>query len=270
MAETSTKPYLIRAIYEWCTDNGYRPYIAVVVDETTEVPMDFVRNGEIVLNVSADATSQLAIGNEMIEFEARFNRIARRVSIPITNVSAVYAAESGHGMAFDVHRAGDEGDASREGEAIEVQGAEEDSAPGDGGRGQVGGSGGGAGENAGENAGGNAGGNAGERERVAGGSEAAGGLRVVSSTRRAEPGRSTTRKESEAKRDRKDGGADPVRAQARPALLEAVPSPRAGSPGSTVEGADGDASNGRSDDDPGGKPPRKPPSGRKPRLTRVK
>lgn len=105
MSETSTKPYLIRAIHEWCADNGYRPYIAVVVDESTVVPMEFVRSGEIVLNVSADATSGLVIGNELIEFEARFNRVARQVSVPIANVSAIYAAENGRGMAFDVARA---------------------------------------------------------------------------------------------------------------------------------------------------------------------
>lgn len=105
MAETSTKPYLIRAIYEWCNDNGFRPYLAVAVDEHTVVPNEFVRNGEIVLNVSADATSRLVLGNEMIEFEARFNRVARAVSIPVVNVTAVYAAENGHGMAFDVPKA---------------------------------------------------------------------------------------------------------------------------------------------------------------------
>ena len=104
MADTSTKPYLIRAIHEWCTDNGYRPYVAVAVDERTIVPLEFVRNGEIVLNMSADATSRLRIGNDIIEFEARFNRVARAVSIPIENVTAVYAAENGHGMAFDVSK----------------------------------------------------------------------------------------------------------------------------------------------------------------------
>ena len=102
MAETSTKPYLIRAIHEWCTDNGYRPYIAVAVDEHTIVPREFVRNGEIVLNVSADASNRLRLGNDLIEFEARFNRVARQVSIPVENVTAVYAAETGQGMAFEV------------------------------------------------------------------------------------------------------------------------------------------------------------------------
>ena len=101
----STKPYLIRAIHEWCSDHGFRPYIAVAVDAGTQVPMEFVRGGEIVLNVSPEATHRLVIGNDRIEFEARFNRVARQVSVPIANVSAIYAAENGHGMAFEVPRA---------------------------------------------------------------------------------------------------------------------------------------------------------------------
>lgn len=98
----STKPYLIRAIHEWCTDSGYRPYIAVTVDEHTIVPREFVRGGEIVLNVSPAATNRLRIGNDLIEFEARFGGVARAVSIPIDNVSAIYAQETGQGMAFEV------------------------------------------------------------------------------------------------------------------------------------------------------------------------
>ncbi len=105
MAELSTKPYLIRAIHEWCEDSGYRPYIAVAVDDRTIVPREFVRNGEIVLNVSAAATNRLVLGNELIEFEARFSGAVREVSIPIENVSAIYAQETGHGMAFDVPKA---------------------------------------------------------------------------------------------------------------------------------------------------------------------
>lgn len=105
MAEISTKPYLIRAIYEWCTDNGYRPYIAVAVDERTIVPREFVRNGEIVLNVSAMATNRLQMGNELVEFEARFGGSPRQVSIPVENISAIFAQENGHGMAFEVPKA---------------------------------------------------------------------------------------------------------------------------------------------------------------------
>jgi len=102
MAELSTKPYLIRAIHAWCSDSGYRPYIAVLVDERTIVPREYVRNGEIVLNVSDQATNRLRIGNDLVEFEARFSGAVRSVSIPIDNVSAIYAQETGHGMAFDV------------------------------------------------------------------------------------------------------------------------------------------------------------------------
>lgn len=102
MAEVSTKPYLVRAIYEWCADSGYRPFIAVAVDARTQVPREFVRNGEIVLNISAEATDRLHIGNDLLEFVARFGGVARHVSIPIDNVSAIFAQETGHGMAFEV------------------------------------------------------------------------------------------------------------------------------------------------------------------------
>ncbi len=102
MAELSTKPYLLRAIHQWCEDSGFRPYLAVLVDERTQVPREFVRNGEIVLNVSTVATNRLQLGNDLIEFEARFSGSVRQVSIPIENVSAIYAQETGHGMAFDV------------------------------------------------------------------------------------------------------------------------------------------------------------------------
>ena len=102
MSEPSTKPYLIRAIYEWCTDSGYTPFLAVHVDGTTRVPQEFVKNNEIVLNISALATSKLQIGNELVEFQARFGGKARTISVPITNVSAIYARENGHGMAFDL------------------------------------------------------------------------------------------------------------------------------------------------------------------------
>ncbi len=106
MSEPSTKPYLIRAIFEWCTDSGYTPFIAVHVDAHTRVPQEFVKNNEIVLNVSALATSKLVIGNEAIEFQARFGGRARAISVPIANVSAIYARENGHGMAFDLAEAG--------------------------------------------------------------------------------------------------------------------------------------------------------------------
>ena len=104
MAETSTKPYLLRALYDWCTDNGYTPYIVVVVDGGTRVPMEFVKNGEIVLNISFDATSHLKIDNDFVHFRARFGGVSRDIEVPIDNVSAIYARENGQGMAFDVQR----------------------------------------------------------------------------------------------------------------------------------------------------------------------
>ena len=101
-ATTSTRPYLIRAIYEWCTDNGYTPYIVVSVDTDVRVPMEFVKNGEMVLNVSFDATSGLQLGNEFIEFKGRFGGVARDIFVPVSRVSAIYARENGQGMAFPV------------------------------------------------------------------------------------------------------------------------------------------------------------------------
>jgi stringent starvation protein B len=99
-AGTSTRPYLIRALHDWCRDNGYTPYIAVHVDAGVRVPPEYVKNREIVLNVGFDATSGLVIGNDRIEFKARFGGIPREIVVPITHVIAIYARENGQGMAF--------------------------------------------------------------------------------------------------------------------------------------------------------------------------
>jgi len=105
MAEpTSTKPYLLRALYEWCVDNGYTPYISVVVDDSTRVPPEYVRNGEIVLNVGPLAANRLKMGNEHIEFSARFGGVAKDLFIPVGQVSAIYARENGHGMSFEIEK----------------------------------------------------------------------------------------------------------------------------------------------------------------------
>ncbi len=93
---------MLRAIYEWCTDNGYTPHIAVAVDAQTQVPMQFVRNGEIVLNISFDATSGLKMDNEAINFSARFGGVSRKISVPVANVIAIYAQENNQGMAFEM------------------------------------------------------------------------------------------------------------------------------------------------------------------------
>lgn len=98
----STKPYLIRAIFEWCVDQGYTPHVAALVDENTSVPPGYARDGQIVLNLGPDATHQLMMGNERITFQARFGGVAHSLSIPVANVVAVYARENGHGMAFEL------------------------------------------------------------------------------------------------------------------------------------------------------------------------
>lgn len=100
MAEKSTKPYLIRAIHEWCADSNYTPYLSVKVDANTRVPMDYVKNGEIVLNVSYDATHRLTIGNDAVQFSARFNGVSRECSIPIEAVLGIFARENGQGLFF--------------------------------------------------------------------------------------------------------------------------------------------------------------------------
>jgi stringent starvation protein B len=109
---TSTRPYLIRALHDWCTDNGFTPYVAVFVDGTVRVPMEYVKNNEIVLNVGFEATSGLKIGNEFIEFRARFGGTAREIVVPVDHVVAIYARENGQGMAFPVPAGGGEGAAA--------------------------------------------------------------------------------------------------------------------------------------------------------------
>ena len=99
---TSTRPYLIRAIHEWCTDNGFTPYLAVKVDKTVQVPREYVNDGEIVLNVSYDATGGMKLGNDFIEFKARFGGRPREIMVPVERVLAIYARESGQGMSFPV------------------------------------------------------------------------------------------------------------------------------------------------------------------------
>lgn len=97
---TSTRPYLIRALYEWCTDNGLTPHVVVRVDGSVQVPLEYVKDGEIVLNISYDATSALQLGNDYIEFKARFGGQPRDIVVPVGRVVAIYARENGQGMAF--------------------------------------------------------------------------------------------------------------------------------------------------------------------------
>lgn len=101
MTGISTKPYLLRAIYEWCSDNGFTPYLSVKVNAAVQVPMEFVRKGEIVLNVAFSATSGLKMDNDAVTFKARFGGVSRDIYIPVRNVQAIFASENGQGMVFD-------------------------------------------------------------------------------------------------------------------------------------------------------------------------
>ena len=98
--ERSTKPYLIRAIHDWCGDSGLTPYIVVKVDARTRVPPEYVKDGEIVLNIGHDATHRLTLGNELIQFAARFNGEAREISVPVSAVQSIFARENGQGLFF--------------------------------------------------------------------------------------------------------------------------------------------------------------------------
>ena len=100
MKERSTKPYLIRAIFEWCTDSGYTPYLSVKVDAETRVPLEYVKNGEIVLNISPDASHHLNIAEDVVQFSARFNGISRECSIPMPAVIGISARENNQGLFF--------------------------------------------------------------------------------------------------------------------------------------------------------------------------
>lgn len=126
----STKPYMIRAIHEWCSDNGFTPYIAVAVDDRARVPHEFVRDGQIVLNIGHDATGRLQITNEGISFQARFGGVARDISVPIGNVAAIYARENGAGMAFEPELGADQATSATGGNGDDP----EPSAPTSGGR----------------------------------------------------------------------------------------------------------------------------------------
>ncbi|CAG0955818.1 Stringent starvation protein B [Burkholderiales bacterium] len=100
MSEESAKPYLIRAIYEWCCDQGYTPFLAVRVDAQTRVPMAFVKNGEIVLNIGSNATRKLTIDNDWIQFSARFAGVSQEVAVPMAAAAGIFARETGYGFSF--------------------------------------------------------------------------------------------------------------------------------------------------------------------------
>lgn len=99
--QSSTKPYLIRAIYEWCADSGLTPYLAVKVDAHTRVPAAYVKDGEIVLNIGTEAVKNLQIGNEYITCGGRFGGVAHDIVVPVAAVIGIFARENGEGLAFE-------------------------------------------------------------------------------------------------------------------------------------------------------------------------
>ncbi|MDD2933659.1 MAG: ClpXP protease specificity-enhancing factor [Methylotenera sp.] len=98
----STKPYMLRAIHEWCVDNNLTPHLIVVVNRQTRVPMAYVKDGEIVLNVNYGATKDLHIDNESVVFSARFGGVSQNIYIPMNAVKGIFARENGQGMFFEV------------------------------------------------------------------------------------------------------------------------------------------------------------------------
>lgn len=98
----STRPYLLRAIHQWCTDQGQTPYMVVWVDENVQVPMEYVKNNEIVLNVAYGATQNLQLDNDWISFAARFGGVSREIWVPVGNVLSIFSRESGEGMGFEL------------------------------------------------------------------------------------------------------------------------------------------------------------------------
>lgn len=127
MSLPTTKPYLIRAIYEWCVDNGFTPYVSVAVDDRTRVPRSYVKEGQIVLNVGPDAAHQLHMGNDFLTFAARFGGVAENLSVPVGRVVAIYARENGHGMAFELEESASEPAAAPLENAVEGESAEPES-----------------------------------------------------------------------------------------------------------------------------------------------
>lgn len=96
----STKPYIVRAIHEWCSDHGHTAYLVVAVTGQMQVPMEYVKNGEIVLNISYNATRNLVLGNDFIRFSARFNGASRDLAVPVGAVVSIFSRETGEGFAF--------------------------------------------------------------------------------------------------------------------------------------------------------------------------
>ena len=124
---TSTKPYMIRAIHEWCVDNQLTPHLLVEVNPQTRVPMAYVKDGEIVLNLNYSATKDLQFTNEAVSFSARFSGVSNNLYVPIGAVKGIFARENGQGMFFEVQA--DEGDTVNEIKNNEIANKEKNISP---------------------------------------------------------------------------------------------------------------------------------------------
>lgn len=103
MAMSSSRPYMLRAIYDWILDNGCTPYLLVnALAEGVVVPTHYVHDGQIVLNISATAVVDFSIDNDMLSFSGRFGGVSQEVWVPMHAVMAIYARENGQGMLFEV------------------------------------------------------------------------------------------------------------------------------------------------------------------------
>ncbi len=99
---TSRRPYLLRAMHEWITDNMQTPYIVVDANEEgVEVPHEHVQDGKIILNISYSAANVLELGNEWVMFQARFSGISQSIAVPVFAIVAIYSNETGEGLIFD-------------------------------------------------------------------------------------------------------------------------------------------------------------------------
>jgi stringent starvation protein B len=106
VSDSSQQPYFLRALYEWCVDNGHTPHLSVRVDGRTKVPMGFVKDGRIVLNVGPNAVRNLNMDNEWVTFSGRFGGVAHNIEVPVANIEAIYARETGAGMQFAAQDSG--------------------------------------------------------------------------------------------------------------------------------------------------------------------
>jgi stringent starvation protein B len=98
----STKPYMLRAMHEWCVDNNLTPHLVVAVNSKTRVPMAYVKDGEIVLNINYGATRDLHMDNESVVFSARFGGVSQNIYVPMDAVRGIFARENGQGMFFEL------------------------------------------------------------------------------------------------------------------------------------------------------------------------